>query len=154
MTPPRLPEHASPQQMRKALVRMRLELHRQELHYETLRLTQPLQQVRVFQRREQAQRGAFVQLRALGQLSERERGVTGTESAQQGKCTVDRSGATAGGVGVGDGWGGGFAGHGRVRGARGVRVDSVVGICHSFVGKNTVLSNETQVTAHFDVQHP
>ncbi|MCM2330663.1 MAG: hypothetical protein NDI70_05125 [Pseudomonas sagittaria] len=51
MTPPRLPEHASPQQMRKALVRMRLELHRQELHYETLRLTQPLQQVRAWQQR-------------------------------------------------------------------------------------------------------
>ncbi|MNZ32112.1 hypothetical protein D3C78_494330 [compost metagenome] len=49
MTPPRLPENASPQQMRKALVRMRLELHRQELHYETLRLTQPLQQVRAWQ---------------------------------------------------------------------------------------------------------
>jgi len=51
MTPPRLPEHATPQQMRKALVRMRLELHRQELHYETLRLTQPLQQVRAWQQR-------------------------------------------------------------------------------------------------------
>jgi hypothetical protein len=49
MTPPRLPEHGSPQQMRKALVRMRLELHRQELHYETLRLTHPLQQVRAWQ---------------------------------------------------------------------------------------------------------
>lgn len=51
MTPSRLPENASPQQMRKALVRMRLELHRQELHYESLRLTQPLQQVRAWQQR-------------------------------------------------------------------------------------------------------
>lgn len=49
MTPPRLPEHASPEQMRKALVRMRLELHRQELHYESLRLTQPVQQLRAWQ---------------------------------------------------------------------------------------------------------
>ncbi|THG83413.1 hypothetical protein E5198_07565 [Pseudomonas sp. A-1] len=51
MIPPRLPEHTSPQQMRKALVRMRLELHRQQLHYESLRLTQPLQQVRAWQQR-------------------------------------------------------------------------------------------------------
>ena len=51
MTPPRLPENVSPQQMHKALVRMRLELHRQELHYESLRLTHPLQQVRAWQQR-------------------------------------------------------------------------------------------------------
>lgn len=51
MNPPRLPDHGSPQQMRKALVRMRLELHRQELHYASLRLTQPLQQVRAWQQR-------------------------------------------------------------------------------------------------------
>ncbi|MNN05998.1 hypothetical protein D3C81_1187770 [compost metagenome] len=51
MTPPRLPEHASPQQLRKELVRMRMQLHRQELHYESLRLTQPLQQVRAWQQR-------------------------------------------------------------------------------------------------------
>lgn len=51
MTPPPLPESASPHQMRKALVRMRLELHRQELRYESLRLTQPLQQVRAWQQR-------------------------------------------------------------------------------------------------------
>lgn len=51
MNPPSLPEHASPQQMRKALVRMRLELHRQELHYESLRLVQPLQQMRTWPQR-------------------------------------------------------------------------------------------------------
>ena len=51
MNPPPLPEYASPQQMRKALVRMRLELHRQELHYETLRLAQPLQQLRAWPQR-------------------------------------------------------------------------------------------------------
>ncbi|MBV2133478.1 hypothetical protein KRX52_11825 [Pseudomonas sp. MAP12] len=51
MTPPRLSEHASPQQLRKELVRMRMQLHRQELHYESLRLTQPLQQVRAWQQR-------------------------------------------------------------------------------------------------------
>lgn len=51
MNPPHLPEHASPQQMRKTLVRMRLELHRQELRYESLRLVQPLQQVRAWQQR-------------------------------------------------------------------------------------------------------
>lgn len=51
MTPPRLPNHATPLQMRKELVRMRMQLHRQELHYESLRLTQPLQQVRAWQQR-------------------------------------------------------------------------------------------------------
>ncbi|CAD5377633.1 conserved hypothetical protein [Pseudomonas sp. OF001] len=51
MTPPQPPGHASPQQMRKALVRMRLELHRQELRYESLRLTQPLQQMRAWPER-------------------------------------------------------------------------------------------------------
>lgn len=51
MIPPPPPEHASPQQMRKALVRMRLELHRQELRYESLRLTQPLQQLRSWPQR-------------------------------------------------------------------------------------------------------
>ena len=51
MNPPPLPESASPQQMRKALVRMRLELHRQELRYESLRLAQPLQQVRDWRQR-------------------------------------------------------------------------------------------------------
>lgn len=52
MTPLELPKHATPLQMRKALVRMRLELHRQELRYESLRLTQPLQhQLHLWQRR-------------------------------------------------------------------------------------------------------
>ena len=52
MTTPDLPKHASPLQMRKALVRMRIELHRQELRYESLHLTQPLQeQLHLWQRR-------------------------------------------------------------------------------------------------------
>lgn len=52
MTPLELPKHATPLQMRKALVRMRLELHRQELRYESLRLTQPVQhQLHLWQRR-------------------------------------------------------------------------------------------------------
>lgn len=38
-------------EMRKELVRLRLQLHRQELHHQTLRLSQPLQQVRAWQRR-------------------------------------------------------------------------------------------------------
>lgn len=51
MSPPRPEKNASPEQMRKTLVRMRLQLHRQELRYEALRLAQPLQQVRAWQSR-------------------------------------------------------------------------------------------------------
>lgn len=51
MTTPRLPDNASPRQLRKELVRMRLQLHRQELHYESLRLLQPLQQARAWPQR-------------------------------------------------------------------------------------------------------
>lgn len=49
MNPPSLPEHSAAHETRKALVRMRLQLHRQELHHASLRLTQPLQQVRAWQ---------------------------------------------------------------------------------------------------------
>ncbi|WP_375738384.1 hypothetical protein [Pseudomonas boanensis] len=48
MSIPELPRNASRREMRKALVRLRLELHRQELRHESLKLTQPLRQVRDF----------------------------------------------------------------------------------------------------------
>ncbi|WP_369959054.1 hypothetical protein [Pseudomonas benzenivorans] len=44
MNPPELPAKASRSELRKALLRMRLEMHRQELRHETLRLLQPLHQ--------------------------------------------------------------------------------------------------------------
>ena len=51
MSLPELPTNASRHQMRKALIQMRLELHRQELRQEALQALQPLQEVRDFGRR-------------------------------------------------------------------------------------------------------
>ncbi|BAN47809.1 hypothetical protein [Metapseudomonas resinovorans] len=50
MSTPQLPRKASRRDMRKALIRLRMEMHRQELRHEGLRLTQPLRQVRDFTR--------------------------------------------------------------------------------------------------------
>ncbi|WP_271411764.1 hypothetical protein [Pseudomonas sp. Q1-7] len=44
MSQPELPRHASRRDMRKALIRLRLEMQRQELRHESLLLTQPLRQ--------------------------------------------------------------------------------------------------------------
>lgn len=46
MTPPSLTPQDSQRDMRKAVLRMRLEMHRQELRHEALRIVQPLRQVR------------------------------------------------------------------------------------------------------------
>lgn len=46
MSLPELPRNATRRDMRKALVRLRLEMQRQELRHETLLLTQPLRQAR------------------------------------------------------------------------------------------------------------
>ena len=51
MTSPTLPQGASRRQLRKAVLRMRLEMHRQELRHEVLQITQPLQQVRDYGQR-------------------------------------------------------------------------------------------------------
>ena len=48
MTMPELPRKASRRDMRKALVRLRLEMQRQELRHESLLLTQPLRQAQEF----------------------------------------------------------------------------------------------------------
>ncbi|MBM7060930.1 hypothetical protein JQX08_09450 [Pseudomonas sp. UL073] len=48
MTPPELPAHASRQELRKALIRLRLEMHRQEIRHETRQLLQPLHKARSF----------------------------------------------------------------------------------------------------------
>ncbi|AYF87377.1 hypothetical protein SA496_07995 [Pseudomonas sp. JS3066] len=50
MSLPELPRNASRRDMRKALVRLRLEMQRQELRHESLLLTQPLRQAREFTR--------------------------------------------------------------------------------------------------------
>ncbi|MCO6059400.1 hypothetical protein NG726_22345 [Pseudomonas sp. MOB-449] len=50
MSLPELPRNASRRDMRKALVRLRLEMQRQELRHESLLLTQPVRQVRDFTR--------------------------------------------------------------------------------------------------------
>ncbi|MFZ6049633.1 hypothetical protein ACFW0H_26350 [Pseudomonas sp. CR3202] len=50
MSLPELPRKASRRDMRKALVRLRLEMQRQELRHESLLLTQPLRQAREFSR--------------------------------------------------------------------------------------------------------
>jgi len=48
---PTLPPGASRRELRKAVLRMRLEMHRQELRHEILQITHPLQQVREYGRR-------------------------------------------------------------------------------------------------------
>lgn len=48
---PNMPPGASRREMRKAVLRMRLEMHRQELRHEILQITQPLQQVREYGQR-------------------------------------------------------------------------------------------------------
>ncbi len=51
MSLPELPANASRHQLRKALIQMRLELHRQELRQEALLALQPLNEARDFGRR-------------------------------------------------------------------------------------------------------
>jgi hypothetical protein len=46
MNQPELPTNASKLELRKALVQMRLELHRQQLRHETLLLAKPLQEAK------------------------------------------------------------------------------------------------------------
>jgi hypothetical protein len=46
MSLPELPSNASRLELRKALIQMRLELHRQELRHETLLALKPLQEAR------------------------------------------------------------------------------------------------------------
>lgn len=46
MSQTELPANASKQQLRKALIQMRMELQRQQLRHETLLLTKPLQNAR------------------------------------------------------------------------------------------------------------
>ncbi|VXC67811.1 conserved hypothetical protein [Pseudomonas sp. 8Z] len=48
MTQPTLPRHTSRRELRKAMLRMRLEMRRQEIRHEALLLTQPLRQVKDF----------------------------------------------------------------------------------------------------------
>lgn len=50
MTPPELPANASRRELRKTLLRMRLEMHRQELRHETLVMLQPLRHAQQLQR--------------------------------------------------------------------------------------------------------
>ena len=48
---PNLPQGASRGELRKAVLRMRLEMHRQELRHEMLQIGHPLKQVREYGRR-------------------------------------------------------------------------------------------------------
>jgi hypothetical protein len=48
---PILPPGASRRELRKAVLRMRLEMHRQELRHEMLQISQPLKQVREYGQR-------------------------------------------------------------------------------------------------------
>jgi hypothetical protein len=48
MSLPELPTKASRRDLRKAMLRMRLEMHRQELRHETLVMLQPLRQAQYF----------------------------------------------------------------------------------------------------------
>ena len=48
---PILPPGASRQELRKAVLRMRLEMHRQELRHEMLQISQPLKQAREYGQR-------------------------------------------------------------------------------------------------------
>jgi hypothetical protein len=46
MSLPELPPNSSRTEMRKALIRLRMEMHRQEIRHESAQLLQPLQRVR------------------------------------------------------------------------------------------------------------
>lgn len=46
MNLPELPRNTSRTEMRKALIRLRMEMHRQEIRHESAQLLQPLQRVR------------------------------------------------------------------------------------------------------------
>ncbi|KAB0499633.1 hypothetical protein [Pseudomonas vancouverensis] len=46
MSLPELPRNSSRTEMRKALIRLRMEMHRQEIRHESAQLLQPLQRVR------------------------------------------------------------------------------------------------------------
>lgn len=46
MSLPELPHNSSRTEMRKALLRLRMEMHRQEIRHESAQLLQPLQRVR------------------------------------------------------------------------------------------------------------
>jgi hypothetical protein len=46
MSLPELPQNSSRAEMRKALIRLRMEMHRQEIRHESAQLLQPLQRVR------------------------------------------------------------------------------------------------------------
>ncbi|WP_137807274.1 hypothetical protein [Pseudomonas sp. G(2018)] len=46
MNLPELPRNSSRTEMRKALIRLRMEMHRQEIRHESSQLLQPLQRVR------------------------------------------------------------------------------------------------------------
>lgn len=46
MSLPELPHNSSRAEMRKALIRLRMEMHRQEIRHESAQLLQPLQRVR------------------------------------------------------------------------------------------------------------
>ncbi|MDV5862133.1 hypothetical protein QM298_14750 [Pseudomonas mendocina] len=48
---PILPPGASRRELRKAVLRMRLEMHRQELRHEMLQISQPLKQIREYGQR-------------------------------------------------------------------------------------------------------
>jgi len=48
MSPHKTPQASTRQEMRKALVRLRMEMHRQEIRQETRQLLHPLQRVRGF----------------------------------------------------------------------------------------------------------
>ncbi|MDP2245516.1 hypothetical protein [Pseudomonas sp.] len=48
MSLPELPAKASRSELRKAMLRLRLEMHRQELRHETLVMLQPLRQAQYF----------------------------------------------------------------------------------------------------------
>lgn len=46
MSLPDIPQNSSRREMRKALIRLRMEMHRQEIRHESQQLLQPLQRVR------------------------------------------------------------------------------------------------------------
>jgi hypothetical protein len=57
---PNIPPGASRREMRKAVLRMRLEMHRQELRNELLQVAHPLQQVREYGQRLRAGNAPFL----------------------------------------------------------------------------------------------
>ncbi|MNV78046.1 hypothetical protein D3C71_1715150 [compost metagenome] len=75
-------------------------------------VVQALHPLRMLQRGQQAQHRAFVEARALGQLGQAQRRIADAKRGEQAQGAVDGGDTAICGIGIGNGFGQGFAGHG------------------------------------------